>query len=268
MFRIVSRKFSTTTLPTEFTTGDKAAMFGILFTGFFCYETSIPRAPLRALNLGVSSWLKTTHPASVRDEEISRLRKDLESKALKNLYIVVTGEEGIGKRKLINTALSRKRGVVHVNFQAGETSTSIMQKVMNALTGNHSQVGICREVPTLFFYRLFFRESPIIVLHADERRPGEDFASITGAVRTLSEDYKLRVLVEGKPDSLDISLFRTMREVVINVEPLTRTDLVKIPVIKELYEKLAEKSLDDVVFKVLGGVPSINENFALELLLC
>jgi hypothetical protein len=65
----------------------------------------------------------------------------------------------------------------------------------------------------IFWYRLFtFGRSPIIVINATERKVGQEYAGLTGAVRTLVDKYKLRVVVDGSPNSLDETLLRTKIE--------------------------------------------------------
>jgi hypothetical protein len=77
----------------------------------------------------------------------------------------------------------------------------------------------------IFWYRLFtLGRSPTVVINvnATERKVGQDYAGLTGAVRTLVDKYKLRVVVDGSPNSLDETLLRTKREDVIDIKPMTK----------------------------------------------
>jgi hypothetical protein len=109
----------------------------------------------------------------------------------------------------------------------------------------------------IFWYRLFtLGRSPIVVIKATERQIGQGYACLTGAVRTLVDDFKLRVIVNGLPNSLDDSLLRTKREDVIEIKPMTKEMVWKIGQLQHLFENVKKTGLEDIVFAVLGGVPA------------
>jgi hypothetical protein len=109
----------------------------------------------------------------------------------------------------------------------------------------------------IFWYRLFtLGRSPIVVINATERKVGQDYAGLTGAVRTLVDKYKLRVVVDGSPNSLDETLLRTKREDVIDIKPMTKEMVWQIGQLQDLFKYTKEAGLDDSVFAVLGGVPA------------
>jgi hypothetical protein len=43
----------------------------------------------------------------------------------------------------------------------------------------------------------FFSKPPLLVMSVSERKKGDDFANISAAVRTLTEYYGVRVVVDG-----------------------------------------------------------------------
>ena len=96
----------------------------------------------------------------------------------------------------------------------------------------------------------------MVVINAAERKVDQDYAGLTGAVRTLVDDYKLRVVVDGSPNSLDETLLRTKREDVIDIKPMTNEMVWKIGQLQDLFKYAKEAGLEDTVFAVLGGVPA------------
>jgi hypothetical protein len=69
---------------------------------------------------------------------------------------------------------------------------------------------------------LFFRQHSDHYNQCHREKIGQEYASLTGAVRTLVDDYKLRVIVDGSPNSLDESLLNTDRAHVIEIKPMTK----------------------------------------------
>ena len=98
--------------------------------------------------------------------------------------------------------------------------------------------------------------SPIVVIRVPERQIGEKYAQVTSAVRALVDDYGLRVIVDGSPNSIPPELLATKRETVIAVEPMSREEIESIPEFKGLIDLLKAHHLDDPVWKVLGGSPA------------
>jgi hypothetical protein len=109
----------------------------------------------------------------------------------------------------------------------------------------------------VFWHRFFtLGRSPIIVINATERKVGEEYASLTGAVRTLVDKYKLRVVVDGSPNSLDETLLRTKRQSIIDIKPMSKEMIWQIEQLQDLFKYVKEADLDDTVFAVLGGIPA------------
>ena len=109
----------------------------------------------------------------------------------------------------------------------------------------------------IFWYRLFtLGRSPIVVINAAERKVGKEYAGLTGAVRTLVDDYKLRVVVDGSPNSLEDNLLQTMRERVYDIKPMTKEMVWQMEQFQDLFTYVKAAGLNDTVFAVLGGIPS------------
>jgi hypothetical protein len=85
---------------------------------------------------------------------------------------------------------------------------------------------------------------------------GQDYAGLTGAVRTLVDKYKLRVVVDGSPNSLDETLLRTKRQRLFEIKPMTEEMIWQMGQLRHLFKYVKDAGLEDTVFAVLGGVPA------------
>jgi hypothetical protein len=101
-----------------------------------------------------------------------------------------------------------------------------------------------------------FKLPPIVVIRVPERQADEPYAQVTAAVRSLVDDFGLRVIVDGSPNSIPPELLTTTRETVIVVEPLSRDQIESIPEFQSLIDVLKANKLDGPVWNVLGGSPS------------
>ena len=109
----------------------------------------------------------------------------------------------------------------------------------------------------------------MVVINAAERKVDQDYAGLTGAVRTLVDDYKLRVVVDGSPNSLDETLLRTKREDVIDIKPMTNEMVWKIGQLQDLFKYAKEAGLEDTVLPCLVEFQLITKNCgALQRLAC
>jgi len=224
----------------------------------------IPRiGPGRAVYIALRSrFAFKPVPESLRLAEVNLIKRKIVDKDLRQGYLVVTGEKGVGKTCLLNTVTSKTAGVINVEAQPKHSQDDIIKNVLKKLT----RINFDFIVPfhsaerVVFWYRLFtFGRSPIIVINATEREVGQEYASLTGAVRTLVDKYKLRVIVDGSPNSISESLLRTERERIIDIKPMTREMIWQIEQLQDLFHYVKEAALDDIVFAVLGGIPSSYE---------
>ena len=202
-------------------------------------------------------------PQSLRHAEIKEIKRILVKKDFPKSYLVVTGGTGVGKTCLIKTATSKTPGVINVLAWPGDSVETIIENTFQELVKlpyTFMDVhGSAKRV--IFWYSLLtFGRSPIVVIKAADRMAGQQkYAELTGAVRTLVEKYKLRVVVDGSPDSFAQSLLRTGREHVIDVKAMSREMIWQLEQLQDLFKYVKEAGLEDMVFAVIGGIPSSYE---------
>jgi hypothetical protein len=221
----------------------------------------IPRiGPGRAVWIALRSrFAFKSVPESLRLAEINLLKRKIADKDFGQGYLVVTGEKGVGKSCLLNTVTSKTAGVIKVKAQPKDDENIIIKNTLLHLTNPPFRfMDPFKSAPkVIFWYRLFtFGRYPIIVINAAERKVGQEYAGLTGAVRTLVDDYKLRVVVDGSPNSLDETLLRTKRQSIIDIKPMSKEMIWQIEQLQDLFKYVKEADLDDTVFAVLGGIPA------------
>jgi hypothetical protein len=94
------------------------------------------------------------------------------------------------------------------------------------------------------------------VIKVPERAERREYADVTAATRELANEYGLRVVVEGDHNSIPPSLLTTMRQILMEVEPMSRDVLENISSFSGLIKFLKENGLADGVWDVLGGSPA------------
>jgi hypothetical protein len=108
----------------------------------------------------------------------------------------------------------------------------------------------------LWWHHLLFRTPATVVLQAAERKPAQAFADLDSAARALSHDFGMRVVVDASNNSLPGAAVATLREMVLEVEPMPRAVLESLPELEPLLDALRASRLDDTVWAVAGGVPA------------
>jgi Cdc6-like AAA superfamily ATPase len=185
-------------------------------------------------------------PESLRSAEINLLKSRIADNDFGQGYLVITGEKGVGKTCLLNTVTSKTAGVIKVKAQPGHTQDTIIKNTLQQLADPpFNFMGLFKVAPRVIFWFRFFTlgRYPIIVINATERKVGEEYAGLTGAVRTLVDDYKLRVVVDGSPNSLDESLLRTTRQRVFDIKPMTKEMIWEIEQLQDLFKYVKEAGL-------------------------
>jgi hypothetical protein len=190
------------------------------------------------MTLRWTSYFRTTYLLSVRKSDIKKLSDSIRWMG-KGSYFVVTGGNGNEKSCLIDTALNRQPGVVKLSVR--------FRLIFVKADGSARRL--------LFFYSFLFKITPIVVLSLPERQSGEPYDQVTAAVRALTDDYGLRVVVDGSPNSIPPELLTTKRQTVISVELMLKEEIEFIPEIKGLIDFLKSHNLDGPVRIVLGGSP-------------
>jgi hypothetical protein len=221
----------------------------------------VPRiGPGRAVWIALRSrFAFKPNPESLRFAEIKLLRSMLADKDFGQGYLVVTGEKGVGKTCLLNTVTSKTAGVIKLEAQPGQSQDIIIKNTLQRLT----RIPFDFIPPfdsakrVIFWHQVFtLGRSPMVVINATEREIGHGYAGLTGAVRTLVDKYNLRVIVDGSPNSISDSLLRTTRQTVFDIKPMTKEMVWQIGQLQHLFKYVKEAGLDDIVFAVLGGIPS------------
>jgi hypothetical protein len=199
-------------------------------------------------------------PESIRDVELRQIRKSISQKNFGQGYLVVTGDKGIGKSCLLSTCTNKTCGIINIEVQPGDKEKDIIRASLQSLVNMPFDFippyDSARRV--VFWYQIFsFGNTPTIIINATERKLGQESASLTGAVRTLVDKYKLRVIVDGSPNSLDESLLNTERALILDVKPMTKEMIWSLPQLQEFLSIVNKTdNLADIVWAVLGGIPA------------
>ena len=238
------------------TFANMAAIASVIIPSTVMLGGVVPRVgPGRALALAARSWMHLAKKVSQRDDATRTLRSMLQNLG-EDQYIVVTGQKGVGKSVVVNTATQRTCGVVSVPVAPGTSQKTIVADVLSEIT--NSRVGFVDPRPSvrrvLWWYG-WFLPRPIVVLCAGERMDGEAYAGIPGAARVLAS-YGLRVLIDGSTNSLPSEVLTTLRQNVLELEPMSRNTALSIPEYESLFHVLRQEGLEDVAWQVLGGVPA------------
>jgi hypothetical protein len=225
------------------------------FTGF-----SPVLGPGRAAGLFFRPLLqRAPRPSSIRTAEISSFSQSVNIRDNEQKYHVVYGEKGVGKTCMIKTALHMSPGVVYSEANPGDSIDTICQGALSAVARRTvaswwKPDGSARRA--IFWYRLFCRHSPIVVISASERTANKPYADLAGAARCLTDKFKLNVIVDASPNALDTAVLETRRARKFKVERFTREQILSIPENAELYRILDNLGMTELSWQVLGGNPA------------
>ncbi len=193
-------------MPTDFIFETAKIALPLLF-GTTVYAAGLaPKAgPGRALIVALRSrftFSLNPPPDSARTAQVQKLKHSINQKSWGQSYYVITGQKGVGKTRLIDTATKNTCGIIKVKITAGEPESMIIDKVLKSLTRTKFSFfdpqSSAKRV--IFFYKLMtLGRTPVIVLNCSERTLNKGYAELTGAVRTLTDDFKLRVIVTINP---------------------------------------------------------------------
>ncbi len=150
-------------------------LIGLWPIGGLLYMSAIgclPRiGPERAITVAAKSFLFPRKPIeSLRPKEVDIIRQYVQDKPFKfRLYLVVTGQDGIGKTTLINYALKRTPGVVKIHVRSGQTEESMVKEALNAFLRCAITPLAGVSVPLVnFWFRVFtLGRRPIILIRVD-----------------------------------------------------------------------------------------------------
>ena len=251
---------------------DIATIVGLFAAGTGWKMSGVRIGPLRAVSLALKSKLiggPNGGVKSIRVRQIDDLDRLLNN-VTRDFYIVVKGPKGVGKSTMIDTCLKGKYGVVRVTIPPNINEDDVVSICQNEIIGGAGWKGMDQSANfnrVLFWYHLFFRQLPIVVMTTSERAPESKPAQIVGAVRRLNR-LGINVVVDASPNSHDPNLLTTMREHVLYVEELSRDDIRSLPQLHKLFAVLDEERLSDVVLDLLGGIPAMYLNLDAERTRC
>ncbi|KAI9341955.1 hypothetical protein BDR26DRAFT_836684 [Obelidium mucronatum] len=229
--------------------------------GAASFAQVVPRiGPVRAGWVAVRSRFLQSRPIqSVRTTELNLLRKDISRKTWGQKYIVVTGEKGVGKSCLIDSAVYKTCGVIRVTAQPGHSQDKIIESALRGLTGLRSSFWdlMSNSKRVVFWYKVFtFGRTPIVVVSVTERKKDDQCAGVAAAVRTLTDDLHLRVIVDSSPNSIDESVTQTNRGRVRCIDSMDRQMIESLPQFSCLIVVATRNLIGNVLWGVLGGNPS------------
>ena len=213
--------------------------------------------PARAIALALTSRLRAAATVSQRAADVRALQTSLRC-AEADQYIIVFGPKGVGKTCVVETATQRTCGVVSVRVAAGAPSDAIARQALSAIARVQLAAAFVDVLPSarrvIFWHRLLAGR-PTVVLQLSERRPGADFADVTGAARELA-DLGLRVIMDASENSLEPGALASCRQVVLELGPMPRKTLEGIAELQPLREALQVAGLTDAAWAALGGNPA------------
>jgi hypothetical protein len=110
----------------------------------------------------------------------------------------------------------------------------------------------------IFWFQIFtFGNTPTIIINVTEKNTNEEATSLTGAIRTLVDKYKLRVIIYGSPNTLDESLLNTERAIIYNIQPMSKEMIWRLSQLQNFFDIIDKvENLEEIVWAVLGGIPS------------
>lgn len=208
------------------------------------------------LFLGFRSLIRGPPTKSLRLKDVQLIRETvhIDLQNTKDQFLVVKGPKGIGKTVAIESALAHTWLVCYIEnpIPPGMNKLEIVNQVLDDFTNIENRfLKKNRATKHVLFWNSFFtslsgrHRKPIIVISAQERKKGEPYAQVEEAARDLAIKG-IRVVI----DSSDASLSKdhvTIREHVIEIEPMSLDLVLQIPEIKELIEFLKKNNIFDEV---------------------
>ena len=237
-----------------------ATIFGVLAPTAVVALGIVPRiGPFRAFWLGMSCrYFSPLKFVSQRTDDLKKLNNKLAAIQI-DQFITIKGPKGVGKTCLVKTAMKSQFGVVYVRVQPGRTADEIRADVYTDVARCYNRtlnnIGSSRRV--LLWHKKIFRQPVTVVIQAAERDFSEKHASLDAAARGLTQDDGFIVVVDASINSLPERSNDTLREHSIELLPLSRDILVRIPELESLHANLNAAKLTDVVWACLGGNPAL-----------
>jgi NAD(P)-dependent dehydrogenase (short-subunit alcohol dehydrogenase family) len=160
---------------------------------------------------------------------------------------VLIGSKGIGKTTAVKTAANGLQGVIIIpSVSPGTTEKDIVEQVCEEINGsfvnNHkeSAKSIIEAYTTISG-----GQAPILIIQASMRDDEEQPAALTASGRTLTEDFKLNVLIDAAENAMPNKL--TLREHIREMTPMTDEMIRQLPQFTQLFEYLNAKKNDQFI---------------------
>eukprot|EP01035_Chromulina_nebulosa_P018168 gene18168-23826_t len=231
----------------------KIALPFIVPSAFAALYGLAPRlGPGRALWLIVRTrFTFKSLPESIRYKEIKQIKEFISSKTFEQKYLGI----GIGKSCLLETCANKSSGIVNVLVFPEDNMNDIVKSTLQSLINLPYFFPPHQSAKrVIFWYKVFtFGNTPTIIINAIERRNGKESSSLTCAVTTLIDEYKLKLIID---DSFDESLLYSEQADVIELKPMSKEMIWSLPQLKELLMIIDKtEKFGMIVYSVLGGVP-------------
>jgi hypothetical protein len=245
--------------------------------------------PGRAFTLRLSSRFlqRRSLPPTERKAELQRLVNYAKLRSSLS-YAVITGPPGVGKTFLLeHFAAQTRAAVICLSVMPETTPTELIYRVHLELSNILPLPFLSAESNArrvLYYYHLFFRSSPVIVLklsgsgtrgtntklpsianllgiHTLNNRGESKNENMVAAVNSLVDDFGLRVIIEDTCDAWELSgLVRSPRSTLVQLDEMSRLQIELMPQLRPFFDKLKlvddpDGSLADLLWTVLGGVP-------------
>jgi hypothetical protein len=195
---------------------------------------------------------------SIQTDDVSWIKDKMTQTTDYQTFAGLAGSKGIGKTTAIKTAAHGLPGVIILERTApGTTEEEIVRRAcqkINGLPTNDTK----RAKSIIEAYKsISGGQAPILIIPATRRLVHEHPAKLSDAGQTLSEDYKLNVLIDAEENAMPVKAELTLREDIREMEPMTDDMIRQLPQFKELFEYLNEKKNDQVVLAVCNGCPAL-----------
>jgi hypothetical protein len=215
------------------------------------------RAIVLALNTYRPSFFSPHTDVSQRVDDVRTLRDRVKT-VRKGQYMIVSGPKGVGKTSIVDTALQSMFGVVPIRVSGLETKTDIEAETLKAITRCYLRM-MDRTVSAkrvLWWHHLLFRTPVTVLFRTTDTKFPKPFHAFDSVVRELTEVYGVRVVIDASSNFFPDAAAITTRQVLFEVEPMSRTLVEQMPELKPFLKALKDAGLADVVWGCVGGNPA------------
>lgn len=207
--------------------------------------------PGQAARLIAGRWFRGHQTISYRQDTVKDIQDAAWSRQ-KGQYVVVVGDKGTGKTTAIATAFLRTIGVVEATIPAAASYSEVIALVRCQIAG--SEDNSCHAGRVLWWYWLLTGGwRLVVILHASERRTGQDFADFPGPVRELAEQGHA-VIVDASPNSIPPELLVTRRQKIVEVGAMSDEQFQHE--FELLISILSEIGCEQLGRAIMGNIPA------------